>query len=221
MTTPFRLSEGLLPNGTLIEASAGTGKTYSVAAIVTQAIATDESMRIGSILVTTYTRNAAAELRNRIRGRMVATALLLRGKEAPGHTADELDDKLLLDAADRFAKARRLERAVAEFDTASIGTIHAVCARVLRLAGIVASETGDEDLRDRVVAEVVNDAVVAEAVASQPRIWDEKPLQELVKKHLGDPFLVPWFDTTASPRFTNGCGRHPASTTSCGGPGRR
>ena len=102
MTTPFQLSEGLLPNGTLIEASAGTGKTYSVAAIVTQAIATDESMRIGSILVTTYTRNAAAELRNRIRGRMVATALLLRGKEAPGHTADELDDKLLLDAADRF-----------------------------------------------------------------------------------------------------------------------
>ena len=196
MTTPFRLSEGLLPNGTLIEASAGTGKTYSVAAIVTQAIATDESMRIGSILVTTYTRNAAAELRNRIRGRMVATALLLRGKEAPGHIADELDDQLLLDDADRFAKARRLERAVAEFDTASIGTIHAVCARVLRLAGIVASETGDEDLRDRVVAEVVNDAVVAEAVSAQPRIWDEKPLQELVKKHLGDPFLVPWFDTT-------------------------
>ena len=79
MTQPFLLTDDPLPNGTLIEASAGTGKTYSVAAIVTQAIAIDDDLRIGAVLVTTYTRNAAAELKNRIRGRMVATALLLRG----------------------------------------------------------------------------------------------------------------------------------------------
>ena len=204
MTKPFELAEYPLPNGTLIEASAGTGKTYSVAAIVTQAIAADDNLRIGSILVTTYTRNAAAELKNRIRGRMVATALLLRGREAPGHTPDALDTKLLLDEADRPAKARRLERAVAEFDTAAIGTIHAICARVLRLAGIAAGESGDEDLRERVIAEVVNDAVVAEAAggagaeqsARAPRLWDERPLRELVALRLGDPFLRPWFDGT-------------------------
>ena len=79
MTQPFLLTDDPLPNGTLIEASAGTGKTYSVAAIVTQAIAIDDDRRSGSVLVTTYTRHAAAELKNRIRGRMVATALLLRG----------------------------------------------------------------------------------------------------------------------------------------------
>ena len=182
MTQPFLLTDDPLPNGTLSEASAGTGKTYSVAAIVTQAIAIDDDLRIGSVLVTTYTRNAAAELTNRIRGRMVATALLLRGKEAPGHTPDALDAKLLLDEADRPAKARRLERAVAEFDTAAIGTIHAICARVLRLAGIAAADTGEEELRDRVVEEVVNDAVVVEAAgkagiapsAQRPRLWDEK-----------------------------------------------
>jgi exodeoxyribonuclease V beta subunit len=202
MTQPFLLTDDPLPNGTLIEASAGTGKTYSVAAIVTQAIAIDEDLRIGSVLVTTYTRNAAAELKNRIRGRMVATALLLRGKEAPGHTPDALDAKLLLDEAERPAKARRLERAVAEFDTAAIGTIHAICARVLRLAGIAAADTGEEELRDRVVEEVVNDAVVVEAAgkagiapsAQRPRLWDEKSLRELVIQRLGDPFLKSWFD---------------------------
>jgi exodeoxyribonuclease V beta subunit len=202
MTKPFQLTEHPLPNGTLIEASAGTGKTYSVAAIVTQAIAADEDLRIGSILVTTYTRNAAAELKNRIRGRMLATALLLRGREAPGHTPDALDAKLLLDEADRPEKARRLERAVAEFDTAAIGTIHAICARVLRLAGIAAGESSDDDLRERVIAEVVNDVVVAAAAGRtdgdpsvrEPRLWDERPLRELVTLRLGDPFLRPWFD---------------------------
>ena len=45
MTQPFLLTDDPLPNGTLIEASAGTGKTYSVAAIVTQAIAIDDDLR--------------------------------------------------------------------------------------------------------------------------------------------------------------------------------
>ena len=192
MTEQFRLDAYPLPNGTLIEASAGTGKTYSVAAHVTLAIATDESLRIGNVLVTTYTRNAAAELRDRIRGRMVLSARLLRGKEVPGHVPDELDTSLRADEAGWTVKARRLERAIAEFDTATIGTIHSICSRVLRMAGFEAADTGDEDLRDRVVVEVVNDAVVTEA--THGRHWDEKRLQQLVVKHLGDPFISNWFD---------------------------
>jgi exodeoxyribonuclease V beta subunit len=192
MNERFRLDDYPLPNGTLIEASAGTGKTYSVAAHVTLAIATDESLRIGNILVTTYTRNAAAELRDRIRGRMVLSAGLLRGRDATGQAPDPLDAALLAEAAGRLVKARRLERAIAEFDTATIGTIHSICSRVLRLAGFEASDTGDEDLRMKVVDEVVNDAVVAEA--AHGRLWDERRLQELVTAHLGDPFVVNWFD---------------------------
>ena len=109
---PFDLTEYPLPSGTIVEASAGTGKTYSVAAYVTHALATDESLRIGNILVTTYTRNAAAELRDRIRGRLVATARLLRAAVTEGR--DALDAKLLAaDPALRLTMARRLERAVA------------------------------------------------------------------------------------------------------------
>jgi len=187
----FDLTEYPLPWGTIVEASAGTGKTYSVAAYVTHALAVDESMRIGNILVTTYTRNAAAELRDRIRGRLVMTAKLLRSKPAEGH--DRLDEKLLAaDAGLRLRMARRLERGVAEFDTATIGTIHSICARVLRMAGIEPGAAGDEDLLERTVIEAVNDAVVAEAAAG--RGWDERRLAELVAAALRDPFIVPWFD---------------------------
>ena len=63
-----------LVNGLVIEASAGTGKTYSVAALVAREIALREDLRIGNILITTFTRNAAAELRDRVRRRMVQIA---------------------------------------------------------------------------------------------------------------------------------------------------
>jgi exodeoxyribonuclease V beta subunit len=192
----FSLTEYPLPTGTIVEASAGTGKTYSVAAYVTHALAADESLRIGNILVTTYTRNAAAELRDRIRGRLVATARLLRSGATEGR--DALDAKLLAARPDdRLAMARRLERAVAEFDTATIGTIHSICARVLRMAGIEPGTAGDEDLLERTVAEAVNDAVVTEAAAG--RGWDEERLAELVTAALRDPFIVPWFDPAGRP----------------------
>jgi len=75
----FDILNPKLVNGTVIEASAGTGKTFSVASIVTRAIALDENVRIGNVLVTTFTRNAAAELRDRIRRRIVSTEAQLRG----------------------------------------------------------------------------------------------------------------------------------------------
>jgi len=187
----FDLTEYPLPSGTVVEASAGTGKTYSVAAYVTLALATDESLRIGMVLVTTYTRNAAAELRDRIRGRLLTTARLLRLDAA--EPRDELDAALLRAAvADRLVMARRLERAVAEFDTATIGTIHSICSRVLRMAGIDPGDAGDEDRLGRTVAEAVNDAVVSEAAAG--RSWDESRLVAVVTAALQDPFIVPWFD---------------------------
>lgn len=193
----FDLTEYPLPSATIVEASAGTGKTYSVAAYVTHALAVDDSLRIGNFLVTTYTRNAAAELRDRIRGRLLATARLLRSSAAEGR--DPLDARLLAaDPDTRLAMARRLERAVAEFDTATIGTIHSVCARVLRMAGIEPGDAGDEDLVSRTVAEVVNDAVVTEAAAG--RGWDEDRLAALVTAALGDPFIVPWFDPAGRAR---------------------
>ena len=202
MTRPFDITAGLLPNGTLIEASAGTGKTHAVAAYVTRAIATTEDLRVGEIIVTTYTRNAAAELRERIRCRLVVTAQLLRGEPPQtGSRKDELDEHLLSTEAHHASTpadmARRLERAAAEFDTAVIGTIHSVSARILRLAGETVAETGDEELRDRVITEVVNDTLVTQAQAG--RFWNEHNLLALVKLHLADPFLMTTYDEEHCP----------------------
>ena len=52
--------------------------------------------------------------------------------------------------------------------------------------------TGDEELRDRVLDEVINDMLVTETLAG--RQWDENNLRKLVSLRLGDPFVEPWFD---------------------------
>ena len=60
------------------------------------------------------------------------------------------------------------------------------------LAGIEAADTGEEELRDRVLDEVVNDAVAVEAMAG--RAWDERRLRPLVRCCVGDPFIEAWSD---------------------------
>ena len=70
MADVLDLAQHVLTNGHTIEASAGTGKTYSVAALVTRAVAIDDDLRIDRILITTFTRGAAAELRDRLRRKL-------------------------------------------------------------------------------------------------------------------------------------------------------
>ena len=53
----------------LLEASAGTGKTFAIAALVTRLIA-EQDVTVDELLVVTFTRAAAAELRDRIRRRL-------------------------------------------------------------------------------------------------------------------------------------------------------
>lgn len=161
MSAPeFDLDTSTLLNGTVIEASAGTGKTFSVASVVVKELALDPGLRIGGILITTYTRNAAAELRDRVRRRLAVVERQLRSQ---AHPTDPLAADL--HGADRLDRADRLGRALREFDNATITTIHSVCSRILTLAGETSVDEGQgSDLR-RVLEEVVNDAVVESAEA--------------------------------------------------------
>lgn len=129
-TTNLSLTTEPLINGLVIEASAGTGKTYSVAGLVTRELAERDNLRISEILITTFTRNAAAELRDRVRTRLVDTVRQLRSRAPDIH--DDLAQYLLQgDAKVISARIKRLERAAVEFDTATISTIHGVCTKVL------------------------------------------------------------------------------------------
>jgi exodeoxyribonuclease V beta subunit len=192
------------PHGLVVEASAGTGKTYSVAAIVTIELAEQDDLRIGRILITTFTRNAAAELRDRVRRRLVETADALRRKADPGD--DHVVARLLsgpkterpASDAEITARIRRLERALVEFDTATITTIHGVCSRVLRLAGMEAGSLTDADETARIVDEAVNDLVVANSTESHR--WKEKKIRPLIEAMRQDPFVTPDIDPDLSGR---------------------
>ena len=80
---------------TVIEASAGTGKTFTIAAVVTRLVA-EEGLPLERILVVTFTRAATAELKDRVRRRMVTTLGALRGSPVGGPADDHI--RVLRDA---------------------------------------------------------------------------------------------------------------------------
>ncbi len=117
---------------TLIEASAGTGKTRELTGLVARLVAV-EDRRLDEVLVVTFTRAATAELRERIRGtfRSVRQALGTGEAEA-GSQAAELVAGWRRDASfDPEAAGRRLAAALEDIDRANVYTIHGFCQRVL------------------------------------------------------------------------------------------
>ena len=114
----------------LIEASAGTGKTYAIASLYLRLLV-EKELRPEQILVVTFTEAATQELRARIRRRIREALDVFRGKET--------DDEFLLKLRDHAdvtgstdQAAVLLEAALAEFDMASIFTIHGFCLRALQ-----------------------------------------------------------------------------------------
>lgn len=196
----LNLGRQVLDNGLFVEASAGTGKTYSIAALITRDLALREDLRIGHVLVTTFTRNAAAELQDQVRRRLMRTVELLSAAAdrpteevlAENPQSDAVDTLLVSSLpAERAERATRLRRALAEYDSATIGTIHSVCNKILVLAG-----EGDgaqaEDERDLLINEVVNDVLMTR-VDCDPAI-EESKLRTVVKQYLSEPLNHLWFD---------------------------
>ena len=121
----------------LIEASAGTGKTYTLATLVTRLVV-EQGLRPAQILAVTFTEAATQELRKRIRERLQLTMDLVGAPVAADASAEAVLTRQLLDAhrarsgESDEALRRRLRLAVLETDLAAIFTIHGFCARVLR-----------------------------------------------------------------------------------------
>ena len=189
-------ADAKIVNGLVVEASAGTGKTYWVAERVTEQLALHDDLRIGEILITTFARNAAAELRERVRDRLIKTARQLRAGAAS--EGDVLVPQLLAEGEhETHFRAQRLERAIVEFDTATISTIHSVCTKVLRFSGFNLSNVGVDDITSQVIDEVVNDALITDALTNR-FVLDVNPKKmiEVVAKLASDPFITSWYDPT-------------------------
>ena len=123
----------------LVEASAGTGKTWTIAALYVRLVLGHaprgehgEPARLPpEILVLTFTEAAARELRDRIRARLVEAALAFRrGSSEERFLHDLMQD--YPETALREQAALVLERSADWLDEAAISTIHAWCLRVLQ-----------------------------------------------------------------------------------------
>ncbi|MGH9107175.1 MAG: UvrD-helicase domain-containing protein [Acidimicrobiales bacterium] len=126
------------PGVTLLEASAGTGKTFTIAGLVTRLVAEDV-VPLSQILVVTFTRMATGELRDRVRTGLATAELALERLMSSGEAPPEDDDVLALLAADRASvpdRRRRLADALADFDSATITTTHGFCHMVLAALGV-------------------------------------------------------------------------------------
>ncbi|GAB3101189.1 exodeoxyribonuclease V subunit beta [Lysobacter terrae] len=122
----------------LIEASAGTGKTFTLATLVTRLVI-ERQLRVGQILTVTYTEAATQELRERLRVRLELAARLANEVALmPTSLADDGDAAITRALIERQARhenpvalARRLRQAAREMDLAAVFTIHGFCARAL------------------------------------------------------------------------------------------
>ncbi len=149
----------------LIEAGAGTGKTYTIAALYLRLIlghggdnAAARPLMPPEILVVTFTNAATEELRERIRRRLVEGAAFFRNE---GKGDDFLRGlRAAYTEEDWLRQARFLERAAQWMDDAAIHTIHAWCQRMLRQHAFDSGSLFDLDLdcdEDEMMIEAARD----------------------------------------------------------------
>ncbi|MBP9731718.1 MAG: UvrD-helicase domain-containing protein, partial [Moraxellaceae bacterium] len=119
----------------LVEASAGTGKTWTIAGLyVRLLLETDET--INRLLVVTFTKAATAELRDRLRRRLVDVETALLQGESVDPFCQWALDKFVDDAREKALI--KLNESIRRFDESAIFTIHGFCQRVLNEAQLPA-----------------------------------------------------------------------------------
>ncbi|MEI6215081.1 MAG: exodeoxyribonuclease V subunit beta [Desulfuromonadales bacterium] len=143
----------------LIEASAGTGKTYAIACLYLRLLI-EQILMPEQILVVTYTEAATKELRGRIRDRIRETLDVLQGAPAKDTFISGLCENITRQTDSGNAARRTLERALATFDTASIFTIHGFCQRALQENAFESGSCYDTELvtdQGGLLQEIVDD----------------------------------------------------------------
>ncbi|PSE09155.1 exonuclease V subunit beta [Acinetobacter baumannii] len=124
----------------LIEASAGTGKTYTLSSLMVRIFL--EKYLPGQVIATTFTRAAAAELKSRIRARLVETYRYLDAKRSltekeillqAEQESDLLLQHILKHFATRIAYAcERLKLVIDQLDELFVGTLDSFSQKLLR-----------------------------------------------------------------------------------------
>ena len=218
--TPFPLDTAPLSGVTLVEASAGTGKTWTLCELYLRLLLRHlerseqelpPALDVREILVVTFTRAATAELRARLLGRLGKALKTLNAKE-PSLATDEpwLGKLLENDTGEpdpaRFLEAqKRLELARLSFDEAAVSTIHGFCQRALTevpfSSGLPFASTLDEFSEEALENEVRDfwrreSSTMSNAFAEYLLAQGDGPERYLkfVKERLAKPLAILRFD---------------------------
>ncbi|MFP3869616.1 MAG: exodeoxyribonuclease V subunit beta [Syntrophobacteria bacterium] len=151
----FDLLKSPLEGTNLIEASAGTGKTYTITGLFLRLLL-EKDLAVEQILVVTFTEAATGELQARIRGRLRDAIEAL----SRGGSEDEFLDELVRRQTDRANALRRLREALQAFDLAAVFTIHGFCRRMLYEKAFESSSLFDTELvtdQEHLKREIVED----------------------------------------------------------------
>ena len=159
-----------LPSGlTVLEASAGTGKTSVMASLAVRYLA-DGVVTAPHLLAITFTHLASADLRSRLYTRLLQAADALSSM-IDGHPVapDKLWDILAEGGSDAMtARLARLQTAINDFDAATVATIHEFCRRAADWLGPLLPGTTpnqDDDAAAAIGAQVIADSTLSRQLA--------------------------------------------------------
>ena len=151
----FNLLDSALDGTNLIEASAGTGKTYTIAGLFLRLIL-EKKISVKEILVVTFTEAATGELRDRIRRKLREAVRAFSGER----TDDAFLSDLVKRHKDSKSALRYLKTALRTFDQAAIFTIHGFCRRALYENAFESGSHFDTELvtgQENIKREIVDD----------------------------------------------------------------
>jgi exodeoxyribonuclease V beta subunit len=151
----FNLLKSPLEGTNLIEASAGTGKTYTIAGLFLRLIL-EKNLSVNEILVVTFTEAATQELKDRIRTRLREAI----GAFSGGRSEDVFLRNLVSSSKNAKIALDNLQEAIRAFDQAAIFTIHGFCRRILHENAFESGSLFDTELvtnQENLVREIVDD----------------------------------------------------------------
>ena len=175
----------------MLEASAGTGKTFTIAALAARYVA--EGTPLEKLLMVTFTRMATGELRERVRERLLSAEQgLARALAGVAPSDDDQVVALLAGGSAEEVTERhgRLTRALAEFDAATIATTHGFCQEVLGGLGIAGDTEADstfiEDVGD-LLEEVVDDLYVRRFHSRETPPFEREEAMRIARVAVANP----------------------------------
>ena len=173
---------------TVLEASAGTGKTFALAGLVTRYLA-EGIATLDKMLLITFSKAASRELRERVRGQIVQAAAAL--EERPTEMTDLVEHLLEGTSEERQQRLARLRDALSGFDAATIATTHEFCGLVLKSLGVAGDTDSGVTLvesLDDLVVEIVDDIYLADfAQRDDDPPMTYKDALALARAVVGDP----------------------------------